>query len=347
MPPFSSVVMTGTAFSFENTAIYSASTLQGSNNSSSGGGGIGGGSGGGSGAAGVVGAPSGGESASGITGGGGASGGGSTALTASSIHENMPDGRFHDGTGGHATPHGGTAETQMSDIGGGDGSGSGSYAMLPSIRQAVARYPGERQVYVDLMAVYTNNMARVQMLWGNCDRRKVVETMVQNILSVDQPLAAASRACLLDLLCPPSLGSAATTTAGPSERMFGSRAERLDGAMQAVVRATQLLRAVDERFSETLVGGIFSLDARSSMSFAQPGDPLVDGPGGWWLSYSQQQQQHLHQQYCARRFMHVANLSSASTASNHNSDIAGRGGDLEGRNDESYVRHAYSASAGQ
>ncbi|KAJ2891833.1 Cell morphogenesis protein PAG1, partial [Coemansia aciculifera] len=117
--------------------------------------------------------------------------------------------------------------------------------------------------------------------------------------------------------------------------------------MQAVVRATQLLRAVDERFSETLVGGIFSLDARSSMSFAQPGDPLVDGPGGWWLSYSQQQQQHLHQQYCARRFMHVANLSSASTASNHNSDIAGRGGDLEGRNDESYVRHAYSASAGQ
>ncbi|KAJ1671731.1 Cell morphogenesis protein PAG1, partial [Coemansia sp. RSA 25] len=109
---------------------------------------------------------------------------------------------------------------------------------------------------------------------------------------------------------------------------------------------TQLLRAVDERFSEILVGGIFSRDARSSMSFVQPGDPLVDGPGAW--PYSQQLHSH---QYCSRRFMHAANLSSASTASNHNNvgnDVVGRGlGGTVSDSEESYVRHAYSTSVGQ
>ncbi|KAJ2789263.1 Cell morphogenesis protein PAG1, partial [Coemansia linderi] len=191
------------------------------------------------------------------------------------------------------------------------------------------------------MSVYTHNMPRVQALWGSCDRCKVVETMVQNTLSVDQALAAASRACLLDLLSP---------LAGQwrdGERMFGSQAERLDGAVQAVTRATQLLRAVDERFSEILVGGIFSRDARSSVSFAQPGDSLVDGPGAW--PYCQQVHSHRHG---ARRFMHAANLSTASTASNHYGNDVGRvlGGatsDLEYRYDDTTGRHGHSTSVGK
>ncbi|KAJ2060269.1 Cell morphogenesis protein PAG1, partial [Coemansia sp. S2] len=78
-----------------------------------------------------------------------------------------------------------------------------------------------------------------------------------------------------------------------------------------------------------------------------PGDPLVDGPGAW--PYCQQMHSHRHS---ARRFMHAANLSSASTASNHYGNDVGRAlagavSDSECRNDDSCVRHAYSTSAGQ
>ncbi|KAJ2859155.1 Cell morphogenesis protein PAG1, partial [Coemansia aciculifera] len=322
VPPFSSVVLTGSTLTFENTATFSALALQGigSNGGATG-----------------LGVPNGGESGGGTAGGG--PGGGPAANATASIAENI-----HDGAGGSGAPLGGTAGTLLADASGGDG--SGSYAMVSGIRQAVTRYPVERQVYVDLMAVYTHNIPKVQMLWGQCDRRKVVETMVQNTLSVDQALAAASRACLLDLLCPSSLVASAGQWRD-GERMFASRAERLDGAIQAVARATQLLRAVDERFSEILVGGIFSRDSRSSMSFAQPGDPLVDGPGAW--PYCQQMHSHRHS---ARRFMHAANLSSASTASNHYGNDVGRAlagtvSDSECRNDDSCVRHAYSTSVGQ
>ncbi|KAJ2733635.1 Cell morphogenesis protein PAG1 [Coemansia sp. BCRC 34962] len=313
VPPFSSAVLTGSTFSFENTAAFSALALQGI-----------GGSGGTSG----LGALNGSESGAGTT------SGGPLVNATLSIADNTID-----GAGGNGAPLSGASGTLLLDVNGGDG--SSSYAVVSGIRQAVTRYPVERQVYVDLMAVYTHNMPRVQTLWGPCDRRKVVETMVQNTLSVDQALAAASRACLLDLLCP------LVGQLRDGERMFGSQAERLDGVVQAVTRATRLLRAVDERFSEILVGGIFSRDARSSMSFAQPGDSLVDGPGTW--PYCQQMHPHRHG---TRRFMHTANLSSASTTSNHYGNDVGRvvGGavsDSECRYDDTSGRHGYSMSVGK
>ncbi|KAJ2795978.1 Cell morphogenesis protein PAG1, partial [Coemansia furcata] len=78
VPPFSSVVLTGSPFTFENTATFSALTLQGA-----------GSSGGGAG----LGAPNGAESAGGTASGGPGGGvGGSAANASASIAENLLDG---------------------------------------------------------------------------------------------------------------------------------------------------------------------------------------------------------------------------------------------------------------
>ncbi|KAJ1899923.1 Cell morphogenesis protein PAG1, partial [Coemansia sp. IMI 209127] len=209
--------------------------------------------------------------------------------------------------------------------GAGDGSGNGSAdiasVMAASIRHTAVRYPQERQVYVDLLAVYARNVPRAQTLWEQANMGKLVDSLVQNVLHVDQPLAAASRTCLLDLLSMSPLLPSTTSpgsggdVAGSSNKtsMFASKAERLDAIKQAVVRATQLVRATDERFSEILAGGIFTQDAQSCVSFAQPGDSLSDALGS--LAYDLP-----FVGGCSeggfRRFAHMSSLSSASNASN-------------------------------
>ncbi|KAJ2007812.1 Cell morphogenesis protein PAG1, partial [Coemansia thaxteri] len=325
VPPFSSVVLTGTAFSIENTATFSTLLLPDSSShgrpnishgSDSGAGGGGGGGGAGSG-----------------------SGVGPISSTAFARGDGMSDGRYHDGIAVNNFGTAGTVDALLGATGDNDSS-TGLYSVAASIRHAVVRYPAERQGYVDLMTVYTRIVPRVQTMLELNDRRKVVETMVQNVLSVDQALASESRACLLDLLCPvsPLYGQQRD-----GERVFASRQEQLEGIMHAVFRATQLLRAIDERYNEILVGGIFSRDARSSMSIAQPGDPLADELRAW--PPSQQPLTHAS----ARRFMHAANLSSGSTASNNDAGRAARGAisDSEGNADESWACHVTSASRQQ
>ncbi|KAJ2359295.1 Cell morphogenesis protein PAG1 [Coemansia sp. RSA 2618] len=301
MPLFSSNVLTGSAFSQENTALLvhgpgrEQKALHGTQTSGTASGAL-------------VGASA------------GAAGGSSalaSAAVAKSTSDEASDRHYMDEVAGSSS---GVGDAMLSS---GGGLAGGVYDAAEMARHVAAQYPAERQAYVDLMTVYMRNMPRAQLFWEQIESQKLIETLVHSVLHVDQPLAAESRACLLDLLCPPSM-------------------------MPAVVRATQLLRAVDERFSAVLVAGIFSCDARSNVSLAQPGDPLVDTPGLW--------------PYClpqfgvsdSRRFVHTANLSTASAASNglvlppllcEQSDrfYADGSSELDSR-DEGVPRHGYSSS---
>ncbi|KAJ1874016.1 Cell morphogenesis protein PAG1 [Coemansia sp. RSA 990] len=251
-------------------------------------------------------------------------------------------------------------EASGSVVAGGDSVVSSSSGLATSLHEAAeaARrtapsYSSDRQAYVDLMTAYVRNMPRAQLFWEQIGSQKLVETLVQNVLHVDQELAAESRACLLDLLCPPSLLiSESGSSSKPS--MFTSQTERLAGITQAVVCATQLLRATDERYNAVLIAGIFTRDARSNMSLAQLGDPLTDTPGLWPYCLSQVGADGASNG-SRRRFAHATNLSTASAASNGLvlpqllSDYSGRHctdgttGPSNARDDH-MKRHAYSSS---
>ncbi|KAJ2123145.1 Cell morphogenesis protein PAG1 [Coemansia sp. RSA 720] len=327
MPLFSSNVLTGLAFSQENTALLvhgpgQQKALHGSQ----------------------VAATAASSSLGGnAVGSGGAVGSSTLAgpVMAKSASDEASDRHYMDEASGSAS---GAGDAVLSPA---NGSG-GVYGAAETARHVAARYPAERQAYVDLMTAYMRNMPRAQLFWEQIESQKLIETLVHSVLHVDQPLAAESRACLLDLLCPPSMMLAESNGNIGKPSMFVTKAERLTGVTQAVVRATQLLRAVDERFSAVLVAGIFACDARSNVSLAQPGDPLVDTPGVW--------------PYCVpqgvngsgQRFVHTANLSTASAASNGMvlppllSELAGRNyadgaSELDPR-DEGLTRHGYSSS---
>ncbi|KAJ2850908.1 Cell morphogenesis protein PAG1 [Coemansia brasiliensis] len=251
-------------------------------------------------------------------------------------------------------------EASGSVAAGGDNAVSSSNSLTSSLQEAAeaARrtapsYSSDRQAYVDLMTAYVRNMPRAQLFWEQIGSQKLVETLVQNVLHIDQELAAESRACLLDLLCPPSLLiSESGSNSKPS--MFANQTERLTGITQAVVCATQLLRATDERYSAVLIAGIFTRDARSNMSLAQPGDPLTDTPGLWPYCLSQSSADGATSS-SRRRFAHATNLSTASAASNGLvlpqllSDYSGRhcaeGTSAQSNaRDDHMIRHTYSSS---
>ncbi|KAJ2693538.1 Cell morphogenesis protein PAG1, partial [Coemansia sp. RSA 1285] len=192
--------------------------------------------------------------------------------------------------------------------------------LAATIRQTAAHYPPERQVYVDLLATYARNIPRAQAFWEITDSRKLIDSLVQNVLHVDQPLAAVSRRCLLNMLDPSKFLPTTTVSSGAEQAstsskasIFTTKAERLDGIKQAVIRATQLLRATDERFGEILAGGIFSQDAQSCVSFAQPGDSLSDALSS--LTYDLPII-GAGESSGFRRFAHMASLSTASNGSN-------------------------------
>ncbi|KAJ2498637.1 Cell morphogenesis protein PAG1 [Coemansia sp. RSA 1972] len=327
MPLFSSNVLTGLAFSQENTALLvhglgQQKALHGSQ----------------------VAATAASSSLGGnVVGSSGAVGSSTLAgpVVAKSASDEASDRHYMDEASGSAN---GASDALLSPA---NGSG-GVYGAADTARHVATRYPAERQAYVDLMTAYMRNMPRAQLFWEQIESQKLIETLVHSVLHVDQPLAAESRACLLDLLCPPSMMLAESSGNSSKPSMFVTKAERLTGVTQAVVRATQLLRAVDERFSAVLVAGIFACDARSNVSLAQPGDPLVDTPGVW--------------PYCVpqgingggQRFAHTANLSTASAASNGMA-LPPLLGELTGRNyadgaseldarDEGLARHGYSSS---
>ncbi|KAJ2080522.1 Cell morphogenesis protein PAG1 [Coemansia sp. RSA 988] len=296
MPLFSSVVLTGSSFSLENTALQMPShsardpkTSHGSqatgnvSNVMTGGAGTGSGSG-------TSGAHAGASSAKATAG------------------DDVNDRHY---IGDMAAPGSTYASASIA----GEAMGGAAAASAPGaaeiMRHMAARYPAERQAYVDLMTVHVRNVSRAQLFWEQIESKRLIESLVQNTLHVDQPLAAESRASLLDLLRPPSLAWIATPLASDSKEvatMFTNGAERLAGVTQAVVRATQFLRAIDERYCSILVGGIYTRDARSNVSLAQPGDPLSDTPMGWPFG--------LPHVGGSRRFMHATNLSTASGASN-------------------------------
>ncbi|KAJ1886329.1 Cell morphogenesis protein PAG1, partial [Kickxella alabastrina] len=284
VPPMSSVVLTGSTFSFENTALLVSSAASSREHQAAGANGI-----------------------SASAGGPIAVGGASAAAVQTSRALTMAE---DPGTSGSAGETG--AGMGDANSGGADDSRVGSDAAASILRQAAARYPVERQVYLDLMSVYTRNVPRSQMFWEQADLSKLIDIMVQNILHVDQTLAAESRACLLDLLCPPSVRRLFDTRT--AARLFATSFDRLLAISQAVTRATQILRATDERFSEILAGGIFSRDSRSSVSFAQPGDPLSDAPGVWPFGMSQVGGVGGNSSG-GRRFIHAANLSTTSNTS--------------------------------
>ncbi|KAJ2158674.1 Cell morphogenesis protein PAG1 [Coemansia sp. RSA 552] len=293
MPVLSSVVLTGSTFTYENTALGSSGHAEQRA------------------AAAATAAVQAGASASGAVAGG--------AQLPNAGGDESGDRHYADdgtvpgsGSGGSAgggpdgNASGGGAGASGSGAGGGGSGGGdpagegaaavslgGSGGMANMVRHAANRYPRDRQAYVDMMAVYMRNVPRAQLFWEQIESRRLIETLVHNVLHVDQTLASESRACLLDLLCPPSMSN------GPIS-MFATRGERLTGIAQAVVRATQLLRASDERYAGVLVAGIFTCDARSTASLAQPGDPLVDMAGLYSLPL-------------AGRFVHAANPSTASS----------------------------------
>ncbi|KAJ1933993.1 hypothetical protein FBU59_005838, partial [Linderina macrospora] len=224
VPPFSSVVLTGSSLNMSNTAMFwsrdksisgiqpigggggggVSGGIQGSN-----GGGIsdGGGNGGSSAvlAGGTANSTAGninnggiggvGGSGGGVGGVGGNGGGGTRAIAG----DDSGNGRYLDSAGsgssgtGHKEP--GNHGLRRSGAGGGG-------ATVASIRLATPRYPAERQGYVDLLTTYARYVARASMLWSQVDTRKLVETLVQSILHVDQQLASESRSCLLDILRP-------------------------------------------------------------------------------------------------------------------------------------------------
>ncbi|KAJ1721770.1 Cell morphogenesis protein PAG1 [Coemansia erecta] len=287
MPPMSSVVLTGSVFNFGNTVLAQSAAASRDHQGS------------GSAAA----------AAAGATGVAGASGSAAGAATAAGMSDETGDGHYHmDGSGslgnGGTMAHGGS----ISEGSGGNISGSSpasADAAVNMLRQVVSRYPAERQVYLDLMAVYIRNVPRSRLFWEQTDVTRLIETMVQNVLHVDQTVAAESRACLMDLLCPPSVRQ--PFGLGPKSVPFARGSDRLGAIIQAVTRATQALRATDERFTEVLVGGIFSHDTRSCVPYARPGDPLPDAPGIWPFGMAQING--------GRRFIHAANLSTTSNTS--------------------------------
>ncbi|KAJ2878632.1 Cell morphogenesis protein PAG1, partial [Coemansia asiatica] len=285
MPPMSSVVLTGESFSFGNTSLMQSSRDQQ-----------------------AVGTPAG-VSANAAVGDG--SGAGSSSGAAARADD---AGDASGAAGGAAGRLGGDA----SGITGNFDNPTGSSDLAASVlRQTAPRYPAERQVYLDLMTVYVRNVSRSRLFWEQTDVARLIETLVQNILHVDQALAAQSRATLMDLLCPPSIRQSAANSQVP----FASCFDRLDAIVQALVRATQALRATDERFMEILVGGVFSRDYRSCVPFAQPGDPLGDTPGAWPFGMAANNNS-------SRRFMHAAN---PSTTSNNSAGIAAPAADTLSR----------------
>ncbi|KAJ2391275.1 Cell morphogenesis protein PAG1 [Coemansia sp. RSA 2611] len=332
MPLYSSMVLTGSAFSQENTALAAHGPSREHRASH--------------------GVPPAGVASGALAAAGSGAAGAPGALTGSavakSVSDEASDRHYADELSSGA---GAAGESSMAAAG---GLGGGAPGAAELARQSAAKYPAERQAYVDLMTVYMRNMPRAQLFWEQIESQKLIETLVHNVLHVDQPLAAESRACLLDLLCPPSMmlsGPAGDSSAGAKPSMFVSKSERLTGVAHAVVRATQLLRAVDERFSPVLVAGIFVCDARSNVSLAQPGDPLVDTPGLWPYCLPQ-----TGAGSSIRRFAHAANLSTASAASNGLvlppplllGEHAGRHyGDATSEydmRDEGKARHTYSSS---
>ncbi|KAJ2723932.1 Cell morphogenesis protein PAG1 [Coemansia sp. Benny D115] len=293
MPPMSSVVLTGSTFNFENTAPLVSSSSSNrdqqapptsiSNSATAGAGG----SSSAAAAAAASRALTMKEDAIGGTGGSGISGSGGSG----------PGGLDHSDNPDRDEAHSGDAAVNI-------------------LRQEAERYTPERQVYLDLMSVYTRNVPRSQLFWSQTDLAKLIDTLVQNIVHVDQALAAESRACLMDLLCPPSIRQPFDMRA--ASELFATRSDRLAAICQAVTKATQVLRATDDRFTEILVGGIFTRDARSSVPIAQPGDPLTDAPGIFPLGAMQGSG--------GRRFMHTANFSTTSNASNGNGNGNASGG---------------------
>ncbi|KAJ2371274.1 Cell morphogenesis protein PAG1, partial [Coemansia sp. RSA 2607] len=290
MPPMSSVVLTGSVFNFGNTVLAQSAAKSRDQQAA------------GSSASAAA-------AANGTAGVAGANGSTAVSAAAGGMSDDGGDGHYRmDGSGslgnGGTTAHGGS----ISEGSGSSSSGSNSAsadAAVNLLRQVVSRYPAERQVYLDLMAVYIRNVPRSRLFWEQTDVTRLIETMVQNILHVDQTVAAESRACLMDLLCPPSIRQ--PFRPGPKSAPFTRSSDRLSAIIQAVTRATQALRATDERFTEVLVGGVFSRDVRSCVPYARPGDPLPDTPGIWPFG--------MVQINGGRRFIHAANLSTTSNTS--------------------------------
>ncbi|KAJ2660555.1 Cell morphogenesis protein PAG1 [Coemansia sp. RSA 1200] len=340
IPPFSSVVLSGLQFNIENTmilmsgaaggykdhrgALHAAHTAGVSSSALVSGSGAGGSGGDMSSGNGSVGSGLGGNVAIG-SGGAGASGSGvaaarqlqpgSVPTTAASraldVGDDMAESYYLDSQS-DAAGAGSNPGSRSADI--------ASVLLAATIRQTAAHYPPERQVYVDLLATYARNVPRAQAFWEVTDSRRLIDSLVQNVLHVDQPLAAVSRRCLLDMLDPSKFLPTTTASSGDDQAstsskasIFTTKAERLDGIKQAVIRATQLLRATDERFGEILAGGIFSQDARSCISFAQPGDSLSDALGS--LTYDLPII-GAGGSSGFRRFAHMASLSTASNGSN-------------------------------
>ncbi|KAJ2799454.1 Cell morphogenesis protein PAG1, partial [Coemansia guatemalensis] len=296
MPLFSSVVLTGSAFSLENTALQVPSHGARDPKSSHGSQATGN----------VSNAMTGGAGTGSGSGTSGAHAGASSSKTGAG--DDVSDRHYIGDIAAPGPTYAGTSITGETMAGVTAASAPGGAEI---IRHMAARYPVERQAYVDLMTVHVRNISRAQLFWEQIEPQRLIESLVQNTLHVDQPLAAESRAGLLDLLRPPSLAQVSAPLANNlrgAATMFANGAERLAGVTQAVVRATQFLRAIDERYCSILVGGIYARDARSNVSLAQPGDPLSDTPVGWPFG--------LPQVGGARRFVHATNLSTASGASN-------------------------------
>ncbi|KAJ1846035.1 Cell morphogenesis protein PAG1, partial [Coemansia sp. RSA 486] len=192
MPPMSSVVLTGSPFSLANTSLLLSSTATrdqqaaGSSVSAS--------------AASTA-------AAAASSGGGGSGGAGAGSLGAVGSNAAISDDADAKGTGAGGAPGSLGASGDASGIFGADSGSPGSVdaAAASVLRQTAARYPAERQVYLDLMSVYVRNVSRSRLFWEQTDLPRLIETLVQNILHVDQALAAQSRATLMDLLCPPSV----------------------------------------------------------------------------------------------------------------------------------------------
>ncbi|KAJ2758664.1 Cell morphogenesis protein PAG1, partial [Coemansia nantahalensis] len=219
LPLFSSVVLTGTPFSLENTALQAPASSRGEQRSHH--------SGQASGAMAAGAAAGGGAGAAGAHSGSVAANAGATGDNASDRHftDDM-DGAGAGGTGGDSAPGGG----------GGGGGGGSPRTTSDAIRQLAPRPSPDRQAYVDLMTVHIRCVPRAQIFWEQLEPQRLVEMLVHNVLHVDQQLAAESRACLMDLLCPPSiahqrgLADAGRRPAG----MFSTRTERLVCVTQAV-----------------------------------------------------------------------------------------------------------------
>ncbi|KAJ2612611.1 Cell morphogenesis protein PAG1 [Coemansia sp. RSA 1365] len=296
MPLFSSVVLTGSPFSLENTALHVPSHGVWDPKASHG---------------------------SQVTGNapntlvGGAGAGGSSGV--SGAHAGVTSSKAGAGDEANDRHYIGDINASGSTYAGASIAGEtivgSTAASVPGaaeiMRHMAARYPSERQAYVDLMTVHVRNVSRAQLFWEQIEPQRLIELLVQNTLHVDQSLAAESRAGLLDLLRPPLLAQMSGTLTNGNKgtaTMFANKIERLAGVTQAVVRATQFLRAIDERYCSILVAGIYTRDARSNVSLAQPGDLLSETPVGWPFG--------LPQVGGARRFVHTTNLSTASGASN-------------------------------